>query len=161
SRGPPERFLPSVRPVARRRLAGDSAPIPHRRSAMKFGLCQELFGERSWREQCQTMARLRDHGVEMAPFTLAHGVNDVSSDRRAPLRREAEEHGLEVIGLHWLLAKTTGLHLTTSDAAVRRATADYLIELADCCADIGGTILVFGSPGQRSLEPGVTTEQAL
>jgi sugar phosphate isomerase/epimerase len=127
---------------------------------MKFGLCQELFEDRPWEEQCRTMAELGYHGVEIAPFTFASRVTDLSADRRRTIRAQAEAHGLEVIGLHWLLAKTEGFHLTTDDAAVRRATADYLIALAHCCADLGGTILVFGSPAQRSLRPGVTRERA-
>jgi sugar phosphate isomerase/epimerase len=127
---------------------------------MKFGLCQELFGERSWEEQCRTMAELGYHGVEIAPFTLAPRVTDLSPAERRTIRAQAEDAGLEVIGLHWLLAKTEGLHLTTADAKVRQATATYLIELAHCCADLGGTILVFGSPAQRSLQPGVSKEQA-
>ena len=39
--------------------------------------------------------------------------------------------GCETIGLHWLLAKTEGLYLTTPDAAVRRQTGDYLVALAE------------------------------
>jgi len=128
---------------------------------MKFGLCQELFGARSWSDQCRTMADLGYHGVEIAPFTLAPRVTDLSAERRAALRDEAAAHGLEVIGLHWLLAKTEGLHLTTDDAGMRRATAEYLIALAHCCADLGGKILVFGSPAQRNLEPNVSRERAL
>lgn len=128
---------------------------------MKFGLCQELFGEMPWEEQCQVTAGLGYDGVEVAPFTLAPRVTDLPAERRQTIRAQAEAHGLEVIGLHWLLAKTEGFHLTTADAAVRRATAAYLIELARCCADLGGKILVFGSPAQRGLQPGVSREQAL
>ena len=127
---------------------------------MKFGLCQELYGDLAWEEQCRAMAELGYHGVEIAPFTLAPRVTDLSADRRRTIRARAEAHGLEVIGLHWLLAKTEGFHLTTGDAAVRRATSEYLVELARCCADLGGTILVFGSPAQRSLESGVSKERA-
>lgn len=127
---------------------------------MKFGLCQELFGERSWSDQCRTMADLGYDGVEIAPFTLASRVTEISAERRRTLRAEAEAHGLEVIGLHWLLAKTDGLHLTTDDEAVRRATSQYLIDLAHCCADLGGKILVFGSPMQRSFEVGMSKERA-
>lgn len=128
---------------------------------MKFGLCQELFGDRPWNEQCRAMAELGYHGVEVAPFTLAPRVTDINSETRRALRETVEQHGLEVIGLHWLLAKTEGFHLTTRDRDVRRATTRYFVELAHCCADLGGKILVLGSPQQRSLEPGVTMEEAL
>lgn len=128
---------------------------------MKFGLCQELFGERTWEDQCRTMAELGYHGVEIAPFTLAPLVTDVSQHQRRELRDTAQRFGLDVIGLHWLLAKTEGFHLTTRDRDVRRATSAYFIELARCCADLGGKILVLGSPMQRNLEPGVSMREAL
>ncbi len=128
---------------------------------MKFGLCQELFGDRDWEEQCRTAAGLGYHGLEVAPFTLAPRVTDLSADRRRTIRAQTEAHGLEILGLHWLLAKTEGFHLTTADASVRRATGEYLVALARCCADLGGTILVFGSPVQRGLQPGVSKERAL
>jgi sugar phosphate isomerase/epimerase len=67
---------------------------------------------------------------------------------------------LEVAGLHWLLAKTEGLHLTSPDHAVRSATAAYLIALAEATAALGGSLMVLGSPKQRSLLPGVTHQQA-
>ena len=71
-----------------------------------------------------------------------------------------EDAGLETIGLHWLLAKTEGFYLTTPDAAVRRQTADYLVALAEATRDLGGSLMVLGSPKQRDLLPGVTYEQA-
>ena len=71
-----------------------------------------------------------------------------------------EDAGLATIGLHWLLAKTEGFYLTTPDAAVRRNTADYLIALAEATRDLGGSLMVFGSPKQRDLLPGVSQEAA-
>ena len=65
----------------------------------------------------------------------------------------AQRNGLKVVGLHWLLAKTKGFHLTTADAEVRRRTAEYLGELARFCGDLGGRIMVLGSPLQRNLSP--------
>ena len=53
------------------------------------------------------------------------------------------------------MAKTKGLHLTSPDAEVRRKTAEYLGHLARFCADLGGRIMVFGSPQQRNLTPGM------
>src|SRR5207244_2181116 len=57
-------------------------------------------------------------------------------------------------------AKTEGLHLTAADPAVRRRTADYLVELARCCRDLGGDLLVFGSPAQRHIPAGATRAEA-
>ncbi|MDZ4689277.1 MAG: sugar phosphate isomerase/epimerase family protein, partial [Planctomycetaceae bacterium] len=87
-------------------------------------------------------------------------ITDVSADRRRELRTIAADHGVEICGLHWLLAKTEGLHLTTADNARRAATTRYLIELGQACGDLGGTVMVFGSPAQRNLEPGMSRDEA-
>ena len=128
---------------------------------MKFAICQELYENWDWKKQCEFSASLGYTGMELAPFTLAGRIGEVSQETRAEYKKIAEDHGLQIIGLHWLLAKTEGLHLTTSDAAVRKATSDYLIELGQACADFGGTLMVFGSPFQRNVEDGMTTEQAM
>ena len=85
----------------------------------------------------------------------------VSAARRAEVRRQARRAGLEVVGLHWLLGKTEGFHVTSPDAAVRRKTADYLAELARLCGDLGGRIMVLGSPQQRNLAPGMSKQQGM
>ncbi len=121
---------------------------------MKFAICQELFENWDWERQCRFMAEVGYTGIEVAPFTLASKITDVSAQTRQTLRKQAADHGLQIIGLHWLLAKTTGLHLTSADAAVRQATGAYLVELGRACADLGGDILVFGSPAQRNLDAG-------
>ena len=127
---------------------------------MKFAICQELYVDWDWSRQCAFSAEVGYTGLEVAPFTLAPRITEVSAERRREMRRQAEDAGLQIIGLHWLLAKTEGLHLTTSNAAVRRATADYLIELGKACADLGGSLMVFGSPFQRNIEQGMSAEQA-
>lgn len=128
---------------------------------MKYAICQELYEDWDWEKQSEFSASLGYTGLELAPFTLAGRIGEVSQETRQTLRKQAADHGMEIIGLHWLLAKTEGLHLTTADAAVRKATCDYLIELGNACADFGGTLMVFGSPFQRNLEDGMTTEQAM
>ena len=128
---------------------------------MKIGICNETF--RDWPLD-RAFAFARDvgyTGIEIAPFTLAASAYDISPAQRAEVRRMAEDAGLEVIGLHWLLAQTTGYYLTTPDDKTRRHTADYLGELARLCRDLGGRVMVLGSPAQRNLLPGVTHEQAL
>lgn len=128
---------------------------------MKFAICQELFEGWDWERQCQFIAEVGYTGIEVAPFTLADRISDVSPERRKELRRQAEAQGLSIVGLHWLLAKTTGLHLTAFDPRTRNETAKYLRELAQACADLGGSTLVFGSPAQRSLERGMNRDQAM
>lgn len=126
---------------------------------MKFAICQELYEDWDWERQCRFTAEVGYTGLEVAPFTLAPRITDVSAERRRTLRRQAEDAGLEIIGLHWLLAKTEGLHLTSRDPATRRATAEYLVELGRACADLGGHVLVFGSPAQRNLAEGMSRDE--
>jgi len=99
-------------------------------------------------------------GIEIAPFTIANFVTDISAQRRTEIRRQAERAKLDIVGLHWLLAKTTGLYVTTPEAEVRRRTAAYLGELARFCGELGGKIMVFGSPKQRDVSEGLTQREA-
>ncbi|MFM8633230.1 MAG: sugar phosphate isomerase/epimerase family protein [Planctomycetia bacterium] len=127
---------------------------------MRYAICNETYGEWPFAKACEHAASCGYSGIEIAPFTLTPRVTDVSRGQRAELRRTIEAAGLACVGLHWLLAKTTGFHVTHPDAEVRRRTVDYLGEIARLSADLGGRVLVFGSPQQRSLVPGVALEQA-
>src|SRR5687767_9104182 len=118
---------------------------------MRYAICNETFDNWDHARVCATAAELGYQGLELAPFTLAPRITDVTAAQRKQLRAEAEKAGIRIIGLHWLLAKTEGLHLNAADAAVRQRTADYIIELARCCRDLGGDLMVFGSPAQRRI----------
>jgi len=72
----------------------------------------------------------------------------------AVARAAAEEAGVAVTGLHWLLVKPAGLSISSKDAAVRKRTLDVMFALVDLCAALGGRYLVHGSPQQRRLEAG-------
>ncbi|MDG1894832.1 MAG: sugar phosphate isomerase/epimerase [Fuerstiella sp.] len=128
---------------------------------MKFAICQELFEDTSWAEQCRIIADVGYTGIEVAPFSISDDLAHISAATLSEMKNTASDHGLEIIGLHWLLAKTNGLYLTSPNVDVRAATVEYLKLLADTCAALGGRVLVFGSPQQRNLLPGVTTEQAM
>jgi sugar phosphate isomerase/epimerase len=127
---------------------------------MKFAICNETFQDWPFDKAFSFARQCGYTGIEMAPFTMADNVSEISAGQRAEVRRQAERAGLEVIGLHWLLAKTEGCYLTSPDRAVRARTGDYLAELARLCRDLGGNVLVLGSPQQRNLLPGVTPEAA-
>ncbi|MCI0738780.1 MAG: sugar phosphate isomerase/epimerase [Gemmataceae bacterium] len=127
---------------------------------MRYAICNETFEGWDHAKVCKHVADLGYQGLEIAPFTLAPRITDVSATARQKLRAEAEACGLTIVGLHWLLAKTEGLQLTSPDLAVRQRTADYLGELARCTRDLGGDLMVFGSPAQRRIPTGHTKEQA-
>ncbi|HIQ21061.1 MAG TPA: sugar phosphate isomerase/epimerase [Planctomycetes bacterium] len=124
-------------------------------------MCNETF--EGWPQEriFRFLAQCGYEAVEIAPFTINTDVTKISARQRADLRRWAEGAGIRIVGLHWLLAKTKGLHLTSPDAEVRRRTTDYLIALARFCHDLGGDVLVFGSPKQRDLAPGVSREEGM
>ena len=126
---------------------------------MKYAICNETFEGWEHARVCARVAELGYTGLEVAPFTLAPRITDVSATQRAELRKQAEVEGIQLIGLHWLLAKTEGFHLTSPDAATRKRTGEYLAELSHAAADMGGDILVLGSPFQRNLAEGITREQ--
>ncbi len=127
---------------------------------MKYAICNETFDGWEHARICGRVAELGYGGLEVAPFTLAPRITDVTSAQRSKLRQEAEAAGVQIIGLHWLLAKTEGFHLTSADPAVRTRTGTYFSELARAAADLGGNILVLGSPLQRNLAPGMTLAEA-
>jgi sugar phosphate isomerase/epimerase len=128
---------------------------------MRFAICNETFEGWGHARVCRFVAELGYQGLELAPFTLAPRITDVTPERRHTLRRQAEACGIQIIGLHWLLAKTEGLCLTAAEEGVRRRTADYLVELARCCRDLGGEFLVFGSPAQRRIPAGADRARAM
>lgn len=134
---------------------------------MKFAICNELF--EGWNnDNGFDFPRMFDYvkkcgyeGVEIAPFTIEKNAFHISASKRLEIRKQAEQAGLEITGLHWLLAKTEGFYLTSPDAVVRQKTADYFLELIRLCADLGGKYMVLGSPQQRNLLPGVNFDQAM
>jgi sugar phosphate isomerase/epimerase len=127
---------------------------------MRLAICNEIF--QGWTPEAvvEYCAKLGYDGIEIAPFTLAKTVGEILPQRRREIRDAAARAGLAICGLHWLLVRTEGLHLNHPEAAVRERTTRYLCQLVDCCADLGGKILVLGSPQQRSILPGVTPQQA-
>src|SRR5262245_43641 len=127
---------------------------------MRYAICNETFEGWEHARVCECVAKLGYTGLEIAPFTLAPRITDVSQETRRRLRKEAEDCGLQILGLHWLLAKTEGLQLTSADPAVRKRTAEYLVELARSTRDLGGDLMVFGSPAQRRIPDGKSRAEA-
>ncbi|MCP4314901.1 MAG: sugar phosphate isomerase/epimerase [Hyphomicrobiales bacterium] len=116
---------------------------------MKFALCNEVLRELPFKQQCAVAAGVGYRGIELAPFTLDDEPHLLSSGRRKEVRRIAEDAGVPIIGLHWLLISPKGLSITTSDPVQAAKTHDVIQRLIGLCADLGGSVLVHGSPAQR------------
>jgi sugar phosphate isomerase/epimerase len=127
----------------------------------RFAICNELY--RDW-PYAQMAAHAREcgyEGLEIAPHTLGPEEQRFSTQRIDELRQAANDNGLAIVGLHWLLAETQGLHWTSDDKQVRLRTAEYLARLIDLCSALGGRIMVLGSPRQRDLSPNVSLNRGL
>jgi sugar phosphate isomerase/epimerase len=119
---------------------------------MKIGICNELFQGWPIEKIFDYAAQLGCEGVEIAPFSLADSVREISSKKREEIGRAAGERGIEIIGLHWLLVKPEGMSILHPDSAIRKATQAYLRDLIHFCADVGGKIISHGSPKQRTVQ---------
>lgn len=125
----------------------------------KIATCNEPWRDTPVEEVFGIARRLGFDGVEIAPFTIADDVRDVSAERRREIARAAQDAGVAIVGLHWLFISPKGLHLTTPDDAVRARSTEYLKALVEFCGDLGGTVMIFGSPKQRDIEPPNTVEE--
>ena len=127
---------------------------------MKFGICNEIFQD--WKlEDAMAFAKQAGYdGIEIAPFTLAKYVTEIPAAQRRSIREMAARIGIEISGIHWVLVQADGMYLNHPEAAIRARTAQYFVELVNFCADLGGKVIVVGSPKQRNVIDGVSFEQA-
>jgi len=118
---------------------------------MKLSLCNEVIRNLDFPAQCAFAAEVGYDGLEVAPFTLDDNPHLMSARRRAEVRQAAADAGISITGLHWLLVTPGGLTLNGPDEAARLRTVDVMRRLVDLCADLGGAVLVHGSPAQRTV----------
>ena len=128
---------------------------------MKIALCNEVLQPLGFEQQCKLAAQLGYDGLELAPFTLAANPMDIGDAQAKGFARIAEDAGLKIFGLHWLLVAPAGLSISSEDEALRKRTLDVMTRLVELCALMGGSYLVHGSPKQRSTPQGSTKEQAM
>ena len=119
---------------------------------MRFAICNETYQNWDFDRTCEHIARTGYAGVEVAPFTLKNDPRDLTEEEALRIGETARKHGLDVVGLHWLLVKPAWLHLTTPDDLLRSDTAAFASHLASICGAMGGSVMVWGSPKQRNLE---------
>jgi len=129
---------------------------------VKFAICNEMFHEVAWEieKQFEVAAEIGFDGIELAPFTLAGSVHEITEEQRERIRNAAANTGVAACGIHWLLAGTTGLHITDPEPEVRARTVAYCEDLVRFGLEIGAEYEVVGSPAQRARKEGVTYHEA-
>ena len=128
---------------------------------MKFGICSEIFNE--WKDIERTIHYVKQagyDGLEVAPFTLAPRVTEISASTRGNIVRWAGAAELDILGIHWVLVGPDDVYINHAERAVRERTIQYLIDLVRFCGDIGGKLMIFGSPKQRNVVEGLPYDQA-
>ena len=128
---------------------------------MRIALCNEVIAPMPFPQQCEYAAKLGYDGLEIAPYTLSDEPHRLGSAQIAAARAAAEDAGIAVTGLHWLLLKPAGLSISTKDENTRRRTIDVMLAFIDQCAELCGKYLVHGSPHQRRVDPGETRAAAM
>jgi sugar phosphate isomerase/epimerase len=128
---------------------------------MMISLCNEVLRELDFAAQCALAKGLGYDGLEIAPFTLSDQPERLPHNRRADLRKIAADHGLAITGLHYLLLVPAGLSITSAHYAERMRTVEVMRALIELCTDLGGKILVHGSPKQRLIGPDRSRDEAL
>jgi D-psicose/D-tagatose/L-ribulose 3-epimerase len=128
---------------------------------MRIALCNEVIAPMPFPKQCEYAAKLGYDGLEIAPYTLSDEPHRLGGAQIAAARAAAQDAGIAVTGLHWLLVKPAGLSISSKDEAVRRRTLDIMLAFIDQCAELGGRYLVHGSPHQRRIDPGETRAAAM
>jgi sugar phosphate isomerase/epimerase len=108
---------------------------------MRFAICNETFRDHDFAGTCAEAARHGYTGLEVAPFTLGNPetLSILEAEKYGSVVRD---HGLDMVGLHWLLAKTEGYHLTDPNPVTFERTFDYARRLAEICRAMGGKIMV-------------------
>lgn len=87
-------------------------------------------------------------GVELAPSCIWQEPIEAPASDRARIKALVRASGLELTGFHALLFTRPDLQLFQDRAGLDQ-TAGYLIELAQLCCDLEGTVLILGSPRNR------------
>ncbi|MBB4120939.1 sugar phosphate isomerase/epimerase family protein [Martelella radicis] len=123
--------------------------------------CNELLSRQGldFADQCRFARAVGYEALELAVESFPDDPRDISMAEIRKMRAIAKSEGLDIAGLHWLLSSAPELSITDPEAS--RPTADYLLRLFDITAELGGRVLVHGSPRQRRPPEGEPRDKTL
>jgi sugar phosphate isomerase/epimerase len=106
-------------------------------------------------------AELGYQGLELAPFTLSEDLLTYPAREQRALSLYAQDRGVELLGLHWLLRSPSGLHIASNNRDTRKRTVDFFFKVLEIATNTGAKVLTLGSPKQRSFENSVCRKEAV
>ena len=122
---------------------------------MKYAVCNELFGDMALRKAAATLRAAGYGGIEFAPYTVFGDFTPAMiRNGVAGIAETLAGEGLEFVGFHWLMVGPEPLHLAATDESLRQRSLDHLRRLLDAAGELGGGVLILGSPKQRSTVAG-------
>lgn len=96
------------------------------------------------------ISRLGSTGIELAPSMIWQEPVSAPYDERMQLKRKIQDAGLQLTGIQALLYSRQDLVLF-GDAKKREEMLNYMTGMMDVCHDLGGDVMVFGSPRNRMI----------
>lgn len=118
---------------------------------MRLSICNEVFSAMEVTEVFPRVKHFGYDGVEIAPFTMASNIEKITMEKRREIQKQALKNGIEIVGTHWVLVCDRNVNLFNEFGEVKRETLEYLVKVIEFTSDIGGRIMVFGSPKQRNV----------
>lgn len=115
---------------------------------MNISISNLAFKSHSLIETIKILEHSPIRGIEVAPTLIWDKPLCVTKKNRKDIKRIVKDHGLSIVGLQSLLYNQQDLQIFGSSYHQNNCK-DYLKQLIDLCADIGGTILTFGSGNNR------------
>jgi len=120
---------------------------------MKFSICNDTYADRDCVAAAEHAASCGYNGLELAPSTIWKHPQNIQISEAKLLADKINHLNLDIVGFHWLLTGTEGMHLTNPDAAFQTRLIQHVAHLAKLCSAMGGKVMVWGSPKMRNLEP--------
>ena len=116
---------------------------------MKLSVSNIAWVGEQMAEYLDVLQGLGCHGVELAPSCFWPEPIESSQEERKKLVQLIENYNLEVTGFHALLYTRQDLRFFHDRNSLSQLVA-YLKQLIVLCGELGGKILVFGSPKNRA-----------
>jgi sugar phosphate isomerase/epimerase len=115
----------------------------------RFAASNIALGPYDHGDQLEHLPSLGLEGLEVAPSRVwRDSWKGLAAAQVKAYRKQAEDAGLRVIGLHSLFFDQPGLGLFKG-REVRAETLDFLVYLSSLCRDLGGKTMIYGGGRRR------------